>query len=188
MSSGTEAVERARVVRLLAMDVDGTLTDGGIVIAEQGELSKRFSVRDGLGLRLLAEQGIELAIVTGRQSGIVARRAAELRIRHVLQAVDDKATALRGLCASLRLDCSQAAFVGDDLPDLPAMRAVGLAACVADACEEVRAASHWVAKAAGGAGAVRELAEFILRAQGRWQDAVARFDPGSSVSTAADRS
>ncbi len=149
------------------MDIDGTLTDGSILIGPDGEVMKRFSVRDGLGLRLLADAGIELAIVTARQSAIVRQRAAELRIGRVHQGVKDKRQMVEQLCAELGLSPAQAAFAGDDWPDLPAMRACGLAVAPADAEPAVLAAAHWVAPRRGGHGALRDVAEFILAAQGR---------------------
>ena len=162
-----EARRRAKAIRLLAMDIDGTLTDGAILIGPTGEAMKRFSVRDGFGLRLLADAGIELAIVTGRHSDIVSQRAAELKITRVYQAVGDKRERMSRLCAELGLDLAQAAFAGDDWPDLPAMRACGLAVAPADAEPAVLAAAHWVAPRRGGHGALRDVAEFILAAQGR---------------------
>jgi 3-deoxy-D-manno-octulosonate 8-phosphate phosphatase (KDO 8-P phosphatase) len=171
---------RAGAVRLMAFDVDGTLTDGGIQIGPTGETFKRFSVRDGFGLVLLQQAGIRVALVTGRSSPIVAERARELRIDTVLQGVADKADAMRLLCVQSGLDASEAGFMGDDWPDLPAMLAVGFAATVADAAPEVRRVAHWTARAPAGAGAVRELAEFLLRAQGRFGAALGRFDGRAS--------
>ncbi|HVL56087.1 MAG TPA: HAD hydrolase family protein [Burkholderiaceae bacterium] len=159
----------------MAFDVDGTLTAGGIRIAADGELYKSFSVRDGFGLALLRDAGIEVALVTGRSSPIVDARARELRIATVLQAVPDKGDAMRRLCAQRGLSLEQAGFMGDDWPDLPAMRAVGFAATVADAAQPVRALAHWVASAPAGAGAARELAEFVLRAQNRFDALLARY-------------
>jgi 3-deoxy-D-manno-octulosonate 8-phosphate phosphatase (KDO 8-P phosphatase) len=161
-----EAAARAARIRVVAMDVDGTLTDGAIMIGDGGELFKRFSVRDGLGLRLLVDAGIELAIVTGRESRIVVQRAAELGISRVHQGVSDKAGVLEWLCRDLGVDVSRAAFVGDDWPDLAAMRICGFAAAPADAEPSVLACAHWVAPRSGGKGAIRDIAEFILRAQG----------------------
>ncbi len=162
-----DARERAARVRLLAMDVDGTLTDGAILIGGDAELAKAFSVHAGFGLTLLARAGIELVLITGRQSDIVDRRAAELGIQRVHQAVKDKLATLQQVCRQLGIGLDQAAFAGDDWPDLPPMNACGLAAAPADAVEEVRHAAHWVASARGGAGAIRELAMFILDAQDR---------------------
>ncbi len=167
---------RAAAVRLMAFDVDGTLTDGGIHIGPDGEAHKRFSVRDGFGLVLLQQAGIRVALVTGRSSAIVAQRARELRIDTVLQGVADKAAAMRELCADTGVELAQAGFMGDDWPDLPAMLAVGFAATVPDAAPEVRRIAHWTATQPAGGGAVRELAEHLLRAQGRIRDALGRFD------------
>ncbi len=161
-----DARRRAAAIRLLAFDVDGTLTDGRIHIGPLGEAMKSFSVRDGFGLRLLRESGIRLALVTGRQSAIVAHRAAELRIDAILQGVEDKRAALAGLCSDMQIEPAQAGFVGDDWPDLPAMMLAGFAASVRDAPVEVRARAHWVSSAPPGRGAVRELADFILAARG----------------------
>lgn len=166
---------RACAVRLAAFDVDGTLTDGRIFIGPDGEAMKAFSVRDGLGLTLLRRAGIRVAIITARQSRIVERRAAELAISDVLQGVGDKAAALARLADDTGLAPAAVAYMGDDLPDLPALHFAGLAACVADASPDVAAASHWIAGANGGAGAVREFAEFILHAQGKWHAAVAGY-------------
>ena len=174
-AASEQARARAARVRLLAMDVDGTLTDGTLLIGSAAELAKGFSVRDGFGLTLLAKAGIELAIITGRQSSIVDRRAAELGIRRVHQAAKDKLATLQQLCRQAGISLEEASFVGDDWPDLPAMRACGLAAAPADAVEEVREAAHWVATARAGAGAVRELAMFILDAQGRRAELLAPY-------------
>lgn len=170
------ALALAARVKLMAFDVDGTLTDGGILIGAAGELFKRFSVRDGLGLVLLQQAGIRVALVTGRRSEIVAQRARELKIDTVLQGVADKAQAMRELCEQGGLTLEQAGFMGDDWPDLPAMQAVGFAAAVPDAAMEVRRLAHFVASAPAGAGAARELAEFVLRAQNRLASSLGRFD------------
>jgi 3-deoxy-D-manno-octulosonate 8-phosphate phosphatase (KDO 8-P phosphatase) len=167
---------RAAAVRLMAFDVDGTLTDGGILIGPQGEAFKRFSVRDGLGLVMLQQAGIRVALVTGRSSAIVAQRARELHIDTVLQGVADKAAAMRELCAQAGIGPAEAGFMGDDWPDLPAMKAVGFAAAVPDAAPEVRRIAHWTAREPAGGGAVRELAEHLLRVQGRFETAFGRFD------------
>jgi 3-deoxy-D-manno-octulosonate 8-phosphate phosphatase (KDO 8-P phosphatase) len=174
--SASHAQERAATVRLMAFDVDGTLTDGGLHIGASGEAFKRFSVRDGLGLVLLREAGIRVALVTGRSSAIVEQRARELRIDTVLQGIGDKAAAMRELCAQSGLEPAQAGFMGDDWPDLPAMHAVGFAAAVPDAAPEVLRVAHWTATAPAGGGAVRELAEHLLRVQGRLDAMLGRFD------------
>jgi len=167
-------IERAIALRWLALDVDGTLTDSHIYIGPQGEAMKAYNVRDGLGLTLLREAGISLAIITARQSTIVERRAAELRIDEVLQGVADKGQALRELAARKGVELGEVGFVGDDWPDLPALALAGFAASVADAHPEVRSRAHWVSDARAGQGAIRELADFLLRARGQYEAALAR--------------
>jgi 3-deoxy-D-manno-octulosonate 8-phosphate phosphatase (KDO 8-P phosphatase) len=159
---------RAAAVRLVALDVDGVLTDGRLYFGPQGDTLKAFNVRDGHGLRLLAQAGIELAIITGRQSEIVTRRAADLGIRYVMQGCHDKLTAFQTLLAQTGLRADQCAYMGDDWPDLPVLAKVGLATTVADAPAEVLERAHWISPSGGGSGAVRELAELILRAQQRF--------------------
>lgn len=166
--------ERAAGIALAAFDVDGTLTDGGLYFGPDGERLKRFSVHDGFGLALLREAGLRLAIVTGRRSDIVAVRAAELRIDDVIQGCADKATALRDLAARHGLSPAACAFMGDDWPDLPAMRAAGLAATVAGAPAAVRLHAHWVSTRPAGNGAVREFAEWLLEARGALGPLLAR--------------
>ncbi len=161
-----DAVGRAHRIRLLALDVDGTLTDGKIVIGPNGECCKSFSVHDGFGLNLLRQAGLKLAIITGRESPIVQMRAAELKFDAVLQGVVDKGEALHQLGQKFSLSDSDIAFMGDDWPDLAAMRRAGLALAVGNAAPEVRAAAHWVARASGGEGAVREFAQWWLAATG----------------------
>ncbi len=170
-----DVVARARRVRLVAFDVDGTLTDGRLYIGPGGEAMKAFSVRDGFGLALLREAGIRLAIVTARRSSIVDARAAELRFDDVRQGVGDKAQALRALGVERGIALEDCAFVGDDWPDLQAMAIAGLAASVADAPASVRERAHWVSTLGAGHGAVREFADFVLHAQGRFDAALARY-------------
>lgn len=173
-----EALARAARVRLLALDVDGTLTSGQLFIGPAGETMKAFSVRDGFGLRLLREAGVHLAIVTARDSAIVRTRAAELQIVTLRQGVADKARVLRELCREHGVGLDDCAFAGDDWPDLAAMRIAGLAAAAADAAAEVRACAHWISTLPAGRGAVRELAEFILRAKDVFDVALRRYrDP-----------
>lgn len=168
-------VERARRIALVALDIDGTLTDGGIVMGQTGELAKRFDVRDGFGLRLLREAGLRLAIITGRSSDIVTLRARDLHIDVVMQGVKDKAHALSALAHQCGLDTEQIAMMGDDWPDAPGMRIAGLAAAPADAQPEIRAIAHWVGSSRAGSGAVREFCEWLLRTQGHWDAALARY-------------
>ncbi len=177
-----DARRRAAAVRLLALDVDGTLTDGRIHIGPSGEAMKSFSVRDGFGLTLLREAGIRLAIITGRRSSIVECRAAELKVDSVLQGVGDKAAALAQLADEAGLQLRETGFVGDDWPDLAAMLGAGFAASVADAPAEVRSRSHWVSTLPAGRGAIRELAEFMLRARGEFDAALAARLAGAAGS------
>lgn len=156
---------RARAISLLVLDVDGVLTDGRLVYGPTGERTKVFHVRDGQGLVLAREAGLDVAIVSGRDSAAVARRMAELGVSEVHQGIRDKTAVLGRLCARRRIDASAAAFMGDDLPDLPVMRQVGLAMAPADAVPEVRRAAHWISRLPGGAGAVREAVEWLLRAR-----------------------
>jgi len=163
-------------IRLLVLDVDGVLTDGGIYYGNGGEELKRFSIKDGLGVKLLQHSGIGVAIITGRSSNLVERSAAELGIQEVIQGREDKREALVELCGRLALTPAQCAYMGDDLPDLGAIRAAGIGMSVADGSETVRAAADWVAERKGGDGAVREAAEYLLRASGRLEQALAGFD------------
>src|SRR5207248_6604147 len=157
--------ERAAKVELLLLDVDGVLTDGGIVYADDGTELKRFHVRDGSGLKLWQLAGRRAAIVSGRNSPAVARRAAELGVAPVLQGRADKLAAFEALLAETGLRPEQVCAVGDDLPDLPVLRRCGLAVAVADACPEVRAAADHVTAVGGGHGAVRDAVEWLLRLQ-----------------------
>jgi 3-deoxy-D-manno-octulosonate 8-phosphate phosphatase (KDO 8-P phosphatase) len=167
MADAPSAELRAQPIRMLALDVDGTMTDGRIYIGPQGESFKAFSVHDGFGLTLLRQAGVKLAVITGRESKIVEQRAAELKFDAVMQGVSDKGDALSKLARQFGLAETELAFMGDDWPDLPAMRRAGLAACVAHAAPEVRAAAHWVSQRPAGDGAVREFALWWLTATGK---------------------
>ena len=162
----SDTVERAARVRLLALDVDGTMTDGTLYIGPDAEAMKGFSVRDGFGLALLREAGLRIAIVTARKSSIVATRAAELRFDALMQGAADKGEALRALAAEFGITLDEIAYMGDDWPDLPALAIAGLAAAPADAAEPVLTAAHWVASRPAGHGAVREFAEWLLESRG----------------------
>jgi len=161
--------ERARAIRLLACDVDGVLTDGRLqfLALPAGVIEgKSFSILDGFGVKLLQETGVTVALITGRQSDIVERRAREMGVRHVAQGVADKKAAWSTLLEELSLRPEQSAFIGDDWPDLAVIRACGLGVTVPGAPELLRRHAHYVTHAAGGAGAVRELCELIMTAQG----------------------
>lgn len=165
--------ERATKVRLLALDVDGTLTDGRLWFTADGEQLKAFNAHDGLGMKLVQEAGIEVTWITARSSAIVERRAADLGIRRVVQGCQDKAGALQQVCAELAISTAQVAFMGDDLPDRAPLRLAGLAVVPANAHVWVAAVAHWKTAARGGEGAVRELCDLLLVAKGR-RDAVLR--------------
>ena len=157
-------------IELLVLDVDGVLTDGGIVVDDHGVESKRFHVRDGAAIALWNKLGKRTAILSGRSAKCVDIRAAELGIRPVVQGSASKGEALRSMLADLDVRPEHVAFVGDDLADLPALAVAGFAACPADAAPEVRHAVDFVAAAGGGSGAVRAVVEVILRAQGTWPE------------------
>jgi 3-deoxy-D-manno-octulosonate 8-phosphate phosphatase (KDO 8-P phosphatase) len=171
-----DVLARAAKVRLVVFDVDGTLTDGRLWYAEDGHETKVFHVHDGLGLKLLMANGVQVAIMSARISHPVALRAEELDIAHVYQGQGDKRACLDQLLEALALAPDQVAFVGDDLPDLSPMRIVGLAVAVANAHPWVAEKAHWRTRLGGGQGAAREISDLILHAQGktdaereRWQ-------------------
>lgn len=160
-------IERARKVRLMAFDVDGVLTDGSLWYGKHGEVVKRFNVLDGHGLRLLRESGITVALVTGREGPILARRAAELGIDIVLQGVRDKAQTINAMAHEQGYTLDQIGYMGDDIIDLAALQRVGFSASVPGAPLYITQAVNWVASEPGGAGAVRECCDLLLAAQGR---------------------
>jgi len=162
-----EVLARAAKIRLVVFDVDGTLTDGRLWYAEDGHETKVFHVHDGLGLKRLQANGVQVAIISARISHPVALRAEELDIAHVYQGQGDKRTCFRQLLEALKLSPEQAAFVGDDLPDLAPMREAGLAVAVANAHPWVAEQAHWSTRHGGGMGAAREVADMILHAQGK---------------------
>ena len=173
--------ERLANIEALILDVDGVLTDGSVVYTDQGAEIRRFHVRDGSALVWWHSLGHACAIVSGRDSPIVERRAKELGIGIVMQGISDKKAALMQLCATLRIEPRQCAGIGDDLPDLPMLEACGVGVAVADACRELRSAADHVTAAPGGHGAVREAVEWILKAQGRWETIVSRYKNGVSA-------
>lgn len=171
-----DVLARAAKIRLVVFDVDGTLTDGRLWYAEDGHEMKVFHVHDGLGLKRVMAHGVHVAIMSARISHPVALRAEELDIAHVYQGQGDKHASLRQLMEALHLKPEEVAFVGDDLPDLPAMRIAGLAVAVANAHPWVAEQAHWQTRLGGGHGAAREVCDMLLEAQGktarereRWQ-------------------
>ncbi len=174
----TDATTRARSVRLALFDVDGVLTDGRLYYGPAGEAMKVFNTLDGHGLKMLARSGVATGLLSGRRSEAAAARARELGMSHVMLGEEDKLGPFERLRAQLGLEASQCAFVGDDLPDAPVLARCGLAVAVANAVPEIRAIAHLVTQAAGGAGAVREFCEFLMRAQGTLDGAAARHGSG----------
>lgn len=174
-------IERARRIRLAVFDVDGVLTDGRVVLGDDGFEYKAFHTHDGLGMRLLQDSGVDLAIITGRTSTVVSRRAEELRIRHLMQGRSDKAGALTELLERLGIDAAAAAYVGDDVVDLPAMHRAGLGIAVGSATPMTRAYADYVTAAPGGGGAAREVAELIMAAQGTLQARLADYLPAEAT-------
>lgn len=159
-------LERARGVRMLALDVDGVLTDGRLYFDNQGNEMKAFCTRDGLGIKALQRAGIDIALITGRTSDIVLRRAEQLGIRHVYQGRDDKLNAFHHLLQETSLEPAEICYAGDDWIDIPILDRVGLAVTVADADPVVKTRSHWITPQSGGRNAVRAICDLILAAQG----------------------
>ena len=174
----TEETLREKIlpVKLLILDVDGVMTDGRIIIDDAGQESKHFDVKDGHGLKLLMRVGIDVVLLTGRRSRVVDHRAADLGITEVHQGVLRKLEVFDEILRKRRLAPAEAAYVGDDLVDVPLLRQVGFGVCVADGVEEARRAAAYVTHRRGGRGAVREVCELILKAQGRWAEVTARYD------------
>jgi len=168
MPDHSHLIERARRVRLLVLDVDGVMTDGQLYFQADGQEIKAFSTQDGQGIKLLRRAGIEVAIITGRESPMVARRAAALGIAHVFQGRDAKLALLRQLLDTLGLAFEQVAYCGDDLPDLAPIRCAGLGISVPNAPDYIREQADWVTQRPGGHGAVRDICDGLLQMQGHW--------------------
>jgi 3-deoxy-D-manno-octulosonate 8-phosphate phosphatase (KDO 8-P phosphatase) len=166
---------KAAKIKVLFLDVDGVLTDGGITLNAQGEEIKTFDVKDGQGLRMLITSGVEVVIISGRRSPVMMHRASELGVERLHQAVGDKRGLCRGVLEELGLTKEHACSIGDDLPDLGMFGESGLCIAVADAAEEVREAADLITQCRGGRGAVREACEWILKSQGKWDEAVAVY-------------
>lgn len=168
-------LSKAKLVRVAAFDVDGVLTDGALYYTDAGEEFKAFNVQDGHGIKMLQESGVIIAIITSRKSKLVVNRARNLGITHVYQGVENKLDAMTALLAQLNLNLTQASYMGDDVIDLPVMRRCGFAASVPDAPAVVRQHAHYVTRAGGGRGAVREFCETVMHAQGTLDAALARY-------------
>ena len=154
-------------LRLVAFDVDGVFTDGRFYLSDEGVESKSFNTQDGFGIRQLLRAGIEVAVISGRSSAAVSKRMAELKVQHVVQGCGDKVAALDEIAAGLGISVSQCAYVGDDVPDLPLLAHVGCSIAVANAVAAVQAACDYSTAASGGFGAVREVCELVLSANGQ---------------------
>lgn len=165
----------AEPIELLVLDVDGVLTDGGIIRDDAGQQLKRFHVRDGAGIVMWRRLGKQVAIITGKESEVVNHRAEELGIELVYQNVGNKREAFEELCDQLNIRPAQVAYIGDDLPDLPVMTRVAQPIAVADAAEEVRAIAKYITKYPGGYGAVRDAIEYLLKEMGEWQGIVEKY-------------
>jgi 3-deoxy-D-manno-octulosonate 8-phosphate phosphatase (KDO 8-P phosphatase) len=169
---------RAARIKLLLMDCDGVLTDGRLLLTDGGDEQKSFNVRDGLGLDLWHRAGLKSGIISGRNSRALERRAQGLGVEYLRQGSENKTSDFEELLVLAQVDENEVAFVGDDLNDIPLMRRSELAIAVADAAEETRAGAHYVTQAAGGSGAIREVVELILKAQGRWTEVTEKYLKG----------
>ena len=175
MENQSSIERRASRIKLLLMDCDGVLTDGRLWLMENGEEQKSFNVRDGMGLDLLRRAGLRSGVISGRVSAALERRSQELQIDFLQQGTSDKIFAFSEILREARVDSGEVAFIGDDINDIPLMQRCELAIAVADAAEETRKAAHFVTRAKGGDGAVREVIEIILKAQGRWSEIMKHY-------------
>ncbi|MBE9547097.1 MAG: HAD-IIIA family hydrolase [Proteobacteria bacterium] len=163
-------------IKVLILDVDGVLTDGRIIIDDLGNETKNFNVRDGHGLKLLMRYGVDVILLTGRSSKVVEHRAEELGINEVYQGAKDKVKVLEGVLRERGISGNKIAFIGDDIVDVPVFRKVGFSVAVPDAAVDAKKAADYITEKGGGRGAVREICEIILRAQGKWGEIAARYD------------
>jgi 3-deoxy-D-manno-octulosonate 8-phosphate phosphatase (KDO 8-P phosphatase) len=168
-------LKKLKHIQLLLLDVDGVLTDGSIIYNDDGRETKIFNAKDGFGLRLVMQAGVKVGIITGRSSRALGLRCQNLGITYLFDGVEDKAGILDEIVAQTDVKADRAAFMGDDLPDLPLMKRTGLSIAVADAHEIVRQTADWTTRAPGGRGAVREVCEALLKAKGLWEGIVARY-------------
>jgi 3-deoxy-D-manno-octulosonate 8-phosphate phosphatase (KDO 8-P phosphatase) len=170
-----DPLSRLKSVELLLLDVDGVLTGGEIIYTDHGEQIKQFNVKDGVGIRMLKKAGIEVGIITGRSAAALRHRCENLGIDMVFNGVRDKVKVLEQIIKQNQVALTAIGFVGDDLPDLAILKRVGLAVAVADAHELIRQTAHIITTAPGGRGAVREISEMILKAQGKWEHLIERL-------------
>ncbi|MDO8784925.1 MAG: HAD-IIIA family hydrolase [Syntrophales bacterium] len=170
-----ELLKKIRPISLLILDVDGVLTDGRIIMSDTGQETKHFDVKDGHGLKILMRQGIDVVFLTGRRSEVVEHRARDLKVDEVHQGIWNKVEAFEEIIRRRNLNRNQVAYVGDDIVDIALLKSVGFSVAVADASEEVKRNVDYVAKKNGGRGAVREVCEIILKAQGKWDETATRY-------------
>ena len=173
--ANADVLKRAAAVRVLLVDVDGVLTDGTVLLHGDGSESKRFHIRDGTAVVLARRAGLRTGLISARPSDATLQRASQLEFDYVHQVPSSKLRAYESVLHDANVEDAAVAYMGDDLVDLPLLARAGFAAAPVDAVDEVRAAAHWVSTRAGGSGAVRDLVEFILRAQGRWDAALADY-------------
>jgi 3-deoxy-D-manno-octulosonate 8-phosphate phosphatase (KDO 8-P phosphatase) len=176
-----DLIRRLQNIKLLILDVDGVMTDGGLTIGDDGQEYKTFHAHDGLGMKLLKASGVSLAIITGRTSNVVKKRAESTGVTHFYQGAEDKLEAFRDLMQSSGLQAEQCAFMGDDVVDLPPMLQCGLAIAVPDSPRLLLERVHYVTRKAGGHGAVREVCELIMQAQGSFDAQMAQFLTEASI-------
>ena len=178
----TELLARFKNIKLLVLDVDGVMTNGGLTIGDDGQEYKTFHAHDGLGMKLLKASGVEMAIITGRTSNVVKKRAESTGVAHFYQGAEDKLAAFNDLISKSGLQANQCAFMGDDVVDLPPMLKCGLALAVPDSPALVLKYAHYVTAKSGGQGAVREVCELIMQAQGTFDAQMAQFLTQASIS------
>ncbi len=170
-----EITEKLKKIKIIILDVDGVMTDGKIIYGSNGDDVKEFDVRDGHGIKLAVRAGLDVAIITGRTSQIIARRAKELGIERVYEKALNKVEAFNDILKKGDYTAEETAYIGDDLPDIPVMRRAGFSVAVNDAVEEVAEIADYIAENAGGCGAIREILDIILKTQGKWESVMERY-------------
>ena len=175
MAISNEVLARAKKIKVVIFDVDGVMTDGGLTIGDDGQEYKTFNTQDGLGMKLLKQSGVQMAIITGRTSKVVTQRAESTGVVHFYQGVDDKLVAFNELLKKMKINADEVAFMGDDVVDVPPMLRCGLALTVPAAPDSVKARAHYTTQKSGGHGAVREVCELIMQAQGTFDAQMAAF-------------
>ncbi len=168
--------EKLKKIKMLILDVDGVMTDGRIIMDDTGRETKNFNVRDGHGLKILQRYGVKVAILTGRKSKVVEYRAKDLEIKYVYQKVYNKKEVFEKILKKQKLSADEVAFIGDDIVDVPVLKKVGFSVAVADALDIVKKSVDYVSEHEGGKGAVREICDMILQAQGKWPEIAARYE------------